>query len=246
MSLRRDVHSAFDQISPGTHGLSERVVTTVLAEGATRPGKGGITFRLRAPLSLVAVFLVVALVSAIFIGGRLLQDWKVFQNPAPATTTYQSQVAQLEAVPLHLPVYHSAFDCRTGPYSPEGSLGEGPIFMDGGSPSFTAWGVYFHNLAYAKNQLNGPVLIRVRDLFGNQPIVFVARYAAGAVVGSDRVDGQTLDQHLELLINANNALRPPGLHKFSWPFILGVPSSWSGAIAWQIDGVGFSEVFVIC
>ena len=55
MSLRRDVHSAFDQITPSMGGLPERVVQTVLSEGATRRRREKMLFRFRAPLSLVAV-----------------------------------------------------------------------------------------------------------------------------------------------------------------------------------------------
>src|SRR5437868_14322112 len=65
-------------------GLSERVVQTVLDEGATRRRREKMLFRIRAPLSLVAAFLLIALVAAVFIGGRLIQDWNALHNGSPA------------------------------------------------------------------------------------------------------------------------------------------------------------------
>jgi hypothetical protein len=31
-----------------------------------------------------------------------------------------------------------------------------------------------------------------------------------------------------------------------WPITSAAPTNWSGSTAWQIDGVGFSDVFVVC
>src|SRR5207248_9652894 len=91
VSLRRDVHSAFDQITPSMGGLPERVVQTVLSEGATRRRREKMLFRIRAPLSLVAVFLLIALVAAVFIGGRLIEDWNAVHNGSPAGQSTESE-----------------------------------------------------------------------------------------------------------------------------------------------------------
>jgi hypothetical protein len=204
--------------------------------------------RLRVPLSLVALFVLIAVAVGILIGGRLMQDWNVFRNSAPAGGSEQSEVAQLEAVPLHLPVFASHADCQSGPFNPADgrSYGSGPVYGDGGSTSTSTWGVYYHNDAYADTNVAGPILVRARDLFTGQPVVFVGQYAAGPVVGSDTVDGKTYDQHAELLFSTSAADKQALSHKFVWKFIAGVPTSWSGSTGWQIDGIGFSEVFVAC
>jgi hypothetical protein len=252
VSLRTQIHSAFDEVAPPTHGLPERVVQTVLTENAGRRRRERLMLRLRVPLSLVAVFMLIAVVVGVLIGGRLMQDWNSFHNPAPAAGGYQSQVAQLEAVPMRIPVFASKADCKDGPHNSEGSYGSGPIYGDGGQTSSGIWGTYFHNRAYANGNVAGPVLVRERDLFTHQPVVFVGPGAAGPVVGTDTVDGIPVEQHTELIIDTTKRSPDLGswsgsrLHTFDWVFTAGVPTNWSGSTVWQIDGPGFSEVFVAC
>jgi hypothetical protein len=74
----------------------------------------------------------------------------------------------------------------------------------------------------------------------------VGQYAAGPIVGHDTVDGVADEQHVYLLFDTSQALKNPSTHKFEWPFKAGVPNGWSGSSGWQIDGTGFSEVFVVC
>ncbi|HEX9100202.1 MAG TPA: hypothetical protein VF956_12010 [Candidatus Dormibacteraeota bacterium] len=245
MSLRKQIHSAFDEVAPPTFGIPERVVQTVLAEGPSRRRRERMMLRLRVPLSMVAVFVAIALVVGVLIGGRLMQDWNSFRNSAPAGGG-QTQLAQLESRPLVLPTPASYFDCKSGPYNKAGSLGKGPVYGDGGGTSSTSWGIYYHNLAYAETDITGLILVRAKDLFTHNPVVFVGQHAAGPLVGQDTVDGVAVEQHTELVFDTNQASTSPSTHKFAWPFIAGVPHTWSGSTGWQIDGVGFSEVFVAC
>ena len=248
MSLRSDVHKAFDTITPSMAGLSDHVVRTVLVEGATRRRKKKMLFRVRAPLALVAVFLLIALVAAVFISGRLIQDWNAFTKGAPAGQgdSYQSQVARLEATPLRITYPKTIDDCRSGPYNQFGDLGSGPVYGIGGGWSTSAWGYYYHNLAYADVYVEGPILVRAVDLFQKTPVIFVGQFATGTVVGTDTVDGQAYKQHVGLLVDATVISTSPSTHRFHWDFIAGVPNGWSGSSGWQINGNGFSEVFYVC
>jgi len=246
MSLRTQIHSAFDEVAPPTFGLPERVVQTVLTEGLSRHRRERLMLRLRVPLSLVAVFVAIALVVGVLIGGRLMQDWNSFRKPAPAGGSGQTQFAQLESRPLVLPTPATHFDCKSGPYHKAGSYGKGPVYGEGGDTSSSSWGIYYHNLAYAETDITGPILVRANDLFTHEPVVFVGQYAAGPVVGHDTVDGVAVEQHSELVFDTSQASKSPSTHKFAWPFIAGVVHTWSGSTGWQIDGVGFSEVFVAC
>jgi hypothetical protein len=202
--------------------------------------------RMRVPLALVAMFMLVALVVGVLVGGRLMQDWNAFHNSAPAGDSYQTQVAQLEAVPLRLPVFASKLDCKSGPFNSAGSLGSGPVYGDGGLKTYDAWGLYYSIVAYDDTDVAGPILVRARDLFTGQPVVFVGQYAAGPVVGHDTFDGRSYDQHAEALLSTSTSDKQAVSHKFVWTFIDGVPTNWSGSTGWQIDGIGFSEVFVSC
>ena len=251
MSLRTQIHSAFDEVAPPTHGLPERVVQTVLTENHSRRGRERLMLRLRVPLSLVAVFVLIAVVVGVLIGGRLYAA-NPFHNSAPAGDSYQSQVAQLEAVPLRIPVVQSPIDCQTGPYNSAGSFGSGPVYAEGGAFSSSDWGHYYHrgpyyqNDAYAETKVDGPILVRALDLYTRQPVTFVGQYAAGPAVVSDTVGGHTDDQRPELLLNTSNSDKRATSHEFVWPFVADVPTTWSGATGWQIDGIGFSEVFLVC
>lgn len=214
--------------------------------------------RLRVPLSLVAVFVLVAVVVGLLIGGRLIQDWNSFRTSSPAGDVYRSEVAQLEAVPLRIPTVQSYIECfaKNGPFNSLGSFGSGPVY--GGSPAYpygeggistSDWGEYQPNLAWAETRIAGPILIRARDLFTNQPLIFVGRYAAGTVIGHDKLGGAAVEQHTELVFDTSQASNTPSTLKFAlfaWPFTVGVPKNFSGSSGWQIDGVGFSEVFLAC
>jgi hypothetical protein len=183
----------------------------------------------------------------VLIGGRLIQGWNTFHNPAPAGGS-QSQVAQLEARALHLPAPATHGDCRSGPYSSDGALGKGPVYGAAGATSSTGWGTYFHNLLYADASISGPVVVRATDIFTHQRVVFVGMYAGGPIVGQDTIDGVLVDQRAELVFDSSQASKAGYLsqYKFAWPVTAGVPTNWSGSSGWQIDGVGFSEVFVAC
>src|SRR5438270_2050209 len=223
-------------------GLSERVVQTVLDEGATRRRREKMLFRIRAPLSLVAVFLLIALVAAVFIGGRLIQDWNAVHNGSPAGQSTQSELAQLEARPLNLPVLKSASECN-GPYAAGSTAGAGPLFAYGGFAGTTSWGMYFRNIFYTDQQIAGPIVVRVRDVVNNVNVVFVGKYAAGPVVGTDTLNGTRVQQHAELVLYANNAalvtVNPPSKpHAFVWGFTVGVPNDSTGSTGWQVDGMG--------
>ena len=250
MNLRREVHSAFDQITPPLGGMPERVVQTVLAEHNARRRKEKMLVRFRTPLSLVAVFLLIALVAAVLIGGRVIQDWNAFHKPVPAGGAPQSQLAQLEARPLHLPSLHGILDCNSGPMNSEDSYGSGPIYADGGSETDTSKGFYFHDSMYADKPIDGPILVRVRDLFTHQTIVFVGDFAAGPVVGTDTVDGKLAELHTEMVLYTDDRAHAPHLiasnHPYAWLFTAGAPKGWSSSTGWQIDGPGFSEVFLAC
>lgn len=246
MSLRREIHQAYDGLSPTTFGMPERVVQTVLND-ASRRRKGRLMIRMRAPVSLVAVFVVIAVIAAVLIGGRVLNDWNVFRNGSPAGQAPQTQLQQLEARPLHIPTPKSLAQCQSGPFNATGDLGSGPVFGVGGGISRSSWGLYYHNYAYADTDITGPILVRARDVFKNQPVVFVGRYASGAIAGSDTVDGAVQAQQTEAVFDTSSAVKSgPPSHRYEWDFTAGVPNNWSGSTGWQIDGLSFSETFVVC
>ena len=233
MSLRSELHAAYDELAPEDSGLTERVVTSATRE---HPRRGAWSLRLRAPLSLVAVFVVIAVVVGALIGPRLMADWRSFIAP-PQPAAPQTPLQKLEARPLHFPTVHSTADCPSGPYDKNGSLGSGPLHLAGSAVSpETGWGTYHEDLLYADGPLEGPILVRGQDLVTRQRVVFVGTNSYGPVAGSDAINSRFYEQHLELVIDVP---APP----YSWVFTFGEQKNASNCAGWQVDGPGFTEVF---
>jgi hypothetical protein len=255
VSLRTDIHSAFDEVAPSTLGMTERVMESVTVNpNRRRPQRWVVSFR--GPASLVAVFLLVALVAVALVGGRVLQDWNAFLHPQAPADLHQSVVTQLEARHDRLPFLKAGASCPDGPEA-NNLYGAGPVFGAPGWPlpatasqlagNFsTSWGFYFYNTFITVAGLNGPVLVRGRDLRTNRPIIFVGNYATGPVVGTDTVDGRVVNQHVYLVLDMSH---PPsgssGAQQVEWPVILGIDKGWSDCVGLQFDGPGFTETWVV-
>jgi hypothetical protein len=235
MSLRQDIHAAIDEQAPSTGGMPERVVDLVARSTRRSPG---FTLRFRAPLSFVAVLLSIAVVAGILVGGQILRERNSVHNAAPAGGNV-SPLAKVEARPLDLPAVASGAQCPTGPYGPASEIGTGPFHVSRSTLiGQTDWGNYYHDILYSDRYVAGPVIVRASDLQTKEPMIFIGDGATGSIIGSDSVDGQTYQQHLEFLVP--NVDEPLG-----WQFTVGVPWSTSPrCIGWQVDSPGLTEVWV--
>jgi hypothetical protein len=245
VSLRRDMHSAFDEIAPSTAGLPERVVQTVLVESSGRQRRERLMFRLRGPMALVAVFVVIAMVVGVLIAGRVIQDWNAHHDAAPAGGINQTDLAALEARPLNRSVLLPSDPCPDGPTDSSGDYGTGPVRgIPGGRQTNSSWGTYWDLQLATNSTLTGLVLVRAWDLRANQPFVFVGQYAAGSGVGADSLSGQTVVQRPYLVLDMAHAPGKPNADgQIIWNFTVGVPRGNSGCFGWQFDGPGFTEKF---
>ena len=256
MSLRREMHSAFDEIAPTTAGLPERVVQTVVRQRHGHQRRERWVLRIRAPLSLVAAVVLIALVAAVLVSGRLVQDWNAWHNGVPAGERPQTDIAQLEARPLMLPTLQPNDSCPDGPEA-NGLWGSGPVLAAPGwtqpktanelAGNFsTQWGEYWYQTYIVGDQVSGPILARGKDLRTNQRMIFVGNYAAGSVVGSDSINGRLVQQHQELILDMSRPpAKPTTAHKLEWPVITGLAKGSSDCVAWQLDGPDFTEVWVV-
>ena len=244
MSLRRDIHSAFESIAPPLGGMPERVVQTVLADKRRRR-KEGMLLRLRAPLSLVAALVVIAVVAAVLVGGRLVQGWNTFHNSSPAGhstgLSYQSQVALLEQRPLLLPTIKAGDACpNTGNKSADFQFGSGPVYANGSGGVPSAWGNFFSIPWYTDPHLTGPVLVRGTDLQGHS-VVFSGPGAYGPVVGNDPAQASP-ELHSEFVFDAGHpAQRSRGYGMFV--ILQGLPTAAGPCAGFQVDGPSFAEIF---
>ena len=251
MSLRRDIHSAFEVITPPLGGMPERVAQTVLAEKNGRLRKERMVYRLRFSLALVAAVLLVAVAVAAIMTWNSLHT----ANVSPAGLVPAYSVAQLEARPLHIPHPKSLADCTTGPLDAKGGgFGSGPVYAEGGPSTTSSWGFYYHVFAYARALMPGPVLVRAIHVYDDVPVVFIGPNAAGPTVGTDTVEGRAVQQRAEAVIDTSASATDPGapwtiptgsVH-FFWPMMSGEPLTSTSSSGWQIDGPNFSETFVVC
>jgi hypothetical protein len=250
VSLRKDLHAAFDELEPSVFGLPERVVDAVIADGRSRRRREGIVFRLKAPLSLVAVMVLIALVVGALIGGKLVQGWNATHSAPAGGLTKAQQVADLEVRPWQQALLKTGATCPDGPKDAAGVYGSGPFrahpAMTQGQET-TAWGFYFDLVASTDPQAEGLLLIRARDMRTGEPMVFVGQYATGPLVGTDVVNGKAVQQSLELLFDLSQ--RPTGAAATGpngatyWSFTVGAPKTWPSCVAWQVDGMDFTETF---
>ncbi len=124
MSLRADIISAYDEIAPPAPQLQAQIRMSVSAEARaasqSRRTRGPWMTSLRGTMALVAALLVVLIVATVLVGGRVMHDWDVFNNrPAPAGSgDAATQIAMLEARPLHLPQVPTDGTCPAGPLTP--------------------------------------------------------------------------------------------------------------------------------
>jgi hypothetical protein len=246
VTLRSEIHAAIDDLAPSLGGMSERVVETVVAEGPARRRRERMLFRLRAPLSLVAAIVAIALVAAVLVGGRLIKDWNTFHNGALTGSVHQSELSQLEARPMNLPPVSAGEACpatsRTLPYGTGPAYGGGPLASY--SSFKTAWGDYWNDEVLVDSNVKGLVLVRALDLRTNQPVVFVGHYSGGPTIGTDTVGGKLTDQHRELVLDPNHPQLNEGGVQFMWSFVDGLAKGYSACTGWQVDGRGFTETWV--
>ncbi len=201
-------------------------------------------FRMRAPLSLVAVLLMIAVVAAVLIGGRLYQDWNTQHRPTPAHGAAQPTLAELEARPLTLALLTPSDICPSGPFDPNNEYGTGPFHAIQGQALDTNWGRYFFLSAMTERGLTRLVLVRVEDVRSGQRTVFVDQYAAGPILGTDTLRGKTVQRRPELVLDMSHPPSKPVNGRTFWSFTLGVALPAGACFGWQVDGQLNGQAFV--
>ena len=261
MSLRTDIHAALDELAPVSAGAEQRLIAAPPRHSDHRARPTRWRSYVKTPLALVAVFVLIALIAGMLVGGRLLRDWEAQSQTIPGGHVNQQDVRPLEGRTLTLPLVSASDPCAGGPWdATTGWWGRGPVYLyslfgSGYSvPQRGAWGNYFLFHVKTPAGMKGPLLIRARDLVSGQALVFVGRYAYGPAVGADVVAGTPVQQHSELAIQTD-ASPPPANHGYvDWGFTVGVhvdqaaptplglvpPISFT-CTGWQFDAAGFSN-----
>ena len=141
--------------------------------------------------------------------------------PSPSPTLSRCDRSTLEGRPLMYPPLVSG-KCQADGLNPQtGLFGADPLYTEGGPHNGTSYGDYFDVSAMVKPGVEGPVLVRGRDLLAaNHPLVFVTSnsatyaYMAGPVYGTDPDFGA---QYTEIVIDISH------------------PLVWKHLMAWHVD-----------
>lgn len=244
MTLRSEMHAALDDVVPSAtpQGLSDRVLRTAVADGHRRHRKERWSYRMRAPLSLVGAFLLVAVVAGILVGGNLIRGSRIHTaNPASQRT-----LAELEALPLSLPIVKAGDACPDNPgANPLGyDYGGGPVYVNGKlipevkfeQQDGTGGGLY-HLTYYSRPDLKGLFLVRGQDLVKGRAIMFIAPQGPG--FPADTPPWPLKD---ELVLDAAHPpIRDATTGYGIWHVGEVINAGWSGCWGLQIDGSNFEQ-----
>lgn len=202
---------------------------------------------------LLLALLAVGLMAGLVVFGRAYRDAGRLGGPLLQTETVAND---LSARPLILPALGPGDQCPLTPLSqidsnfPEAKywsfmMGTGPIYFRGAPPSRSAWGTYFRLWLYSAPDLNGPVLVRGRELRKGAPVIFVGEFADGPVQGTDVLSGSRVVQYPQLLLPVGatrSNLDRKGWGK--WPTTMGLAPDQSSCVGLQVDGKDFSETVI--
>jgi len=247
VSLRTDVHTAFDSITPATGGLAERVVESAGAQARIRGRRRRFMVRMRAPLPLVAALVVIAIAVAVLIGGRVW--WNATHGISPAGGVTLPKLAELEARPWQHQLLAPAEQCAGEDviYSPDASLhfGHGPIQSYPLSLSSYADREYSTGDNVIDRGFSGLLIVRLRDARTGQNNLFIGENAGGPVVGTDTVDGEVVDQHAEAVFDFSDPkVKAASNGTKTFRMREGHRLPVSDCFQWQYDGTYKGKPFV--
>lgn len=212
---------------------------------------------MRFALVTVPITVVAIVVGASFLLAQLYIPAQRTTPGAPVglTPTQEAQLAQLELRPIKLPPLAAADPCPAGPGSTikpyrDGRRyavgGNGPVFVEGGPRTDTPKNAYFDVVFFTDPTVRGVVLIRGVQIDGRLSVVYVGNYAAGAIVGSDTIDGKRVDLYSEAAVVADHppsdASAAPGWG--IWHIRQGIDQSYWGCTVFQFDFLSGTEQVV--
>ena len=255
MSLRTQIHDAIDEITPPAPALEQTVTEYVFANpkarAALRPRIGARAWprRLRGLTTLVAAAMLVALVSGLFVAGRIWRDLN-----APPPTINQAALKTLESRPLTFVRVPPGGPCPVTPATlyPLGmGVGAGPMtLVDKEAQPSTGWGAWAVYSFAIYPYHSGVYLIRATDLQGNATIVFAKSplgpsliAPTGRMLGTDESAGRHVELRSEAAFQLSADASP-----FRYPplfIMVGVPAGGSHCIGLQFDGPSGSETIVV-
>jgi hypothetical protein len=178
------------------------------------------------------------------------------------TASEQTLLAALEARPLAIPRMPADGNCPDGPQSkvaPFGAnsasylaatggmlYGAGPVYAIGGPETDGAQYSFFDVTFFTDPTVHGIALFRGQQLDGRYKVVYAGPWATGSVVGTDKINGQTVTLHSELALPADRPTPKAGVASGwgDWEIRQGIDKRYNRCTGFQIDTAAGTEVFV--
>ena len=243
MRLRTDVHMAFDAIAPATGGMTERIVETARVQARIRNGRRRFMLRMRAPLALVAALLLIAIIAAVVVGSRLWQSWSAPHSPIHVGAALPT-LEELEARPWQHEVLRPGEDCSgkevIGPRD-----GHDPVYPNPINLKTYSWGEYSYGDWIFEKGFAGLAIVRLRDGQKGTNHFFIYEGAGGPIVGTLAIDGQTVAQHAEAVVDfSNRSIKADANGWKTFRLNEGHLKGFSLCFEWQVDGTYQGRPFV--
>ena len=244
MSLRTDIHTAFDVITPDIGGMQERVVETAMREARVRQRRRRFMLRLRAPITLVAVLVVIAIVAAAVVGSRLIQGWTGQHPVGPPVGSIGPSLAELEARPWQHPVLTAGQQCAGSEINGVPTPSNAPLWTNPiAGPYAEPWGEYSYGYSEFQDGFTGLLIVRVRDGQTGRNDFFLYDNAGGDSVGTVAISGQTVKRYPEAVFDFSKAKATVNGTKV-FKLYEGHLTGWSPCFEWQFDGTYHGQPFV--
>jgi hypothetical protein len=245
VSLRTDIRTAFDSVTPATAGMAERVVETARREARVRERRRKFMLRMRVPLPLVAALLVILIIAAVFAGGRLFGAWSAQHTIAPSGTVTGPTLAQLEARPWQHKVLTAGQQCAGNEINGAEAGTNLPIFANPIAGPFPyPWGEYSSGEAGFDQGFSGLMIVRSRDGLTGRNSFWIYDNAGGPVVRTVDIDGQQVDGHAEAVFDLSDpkvkAINGFKTFRMKEAHLAG----FSPCFEWQFDGTYQGQPFV--
>lgn len=244
MSLRTEIHVAFDVIAPPTGGMAERVVETAVREARVRQRRRRFMLRMRAPIVLVAAVILIAVVAAAVVGSRLIQGRSGEHTVGPPVGSVGPGLAELEARPWQHQVLSSAQQCVGNEINGAAVGANPPILANPSAGPFAfPWGEYSTGETVLDQGFTGLMIVRTRDGLNGREGFWIYDNAGGSVVRTVDIGGRQVDGHAEAVFDVSkakptvNGLKVFKMHEAHL-------SGFSPCFEWQFDGTYQGQPFV--
>jgi hypothetical protein len=195
------------------------------------------------PLPLVAALVILAVILALLVGDRLIQGLHSQRELIPSGVALPT-LSELEARPWAHQVLKAGEAC-SGQEINGAPITHDPVYPNPINLKTYSWGEYSYGDWIFEKGFAGLAIVRLRDGQKGTNHFFIYENAGGPVVGTLPIDGQTVEQHAEGVVDfSNRSIRADANGWKTFRLNEGHLTGFSLCFEWQIDGTYQGRPFV--